>query len=194
MPKLKLYIACSLNGKIARADGSVDWLEEIPNPDKLDFGYEEFYDSVDTTIQGYSTYAQIISWGIPFPYAGKKNYVITRNPDRADTEYVEFISEDPVGFVRGLKAGEGSALETAKDIWLIGGGQVNTLFLNAGLIDELILFIMPVVLPDGIDLFSGGPYGIDLPGNATAISPMQLLKSRNWSNGVMELRYKSGYM
>ena len=68
---------------------------------------------------------------------------------------------------------------TGRDIWLIGGGKVNTLFLNAGLIDELILFVMPVVLPNGIDLFNGQP----------AESAFQLFDSRSWSNGVMELRY-----
>lgn len=81
MRKIKLYIATTLNGKIARSDGSVDWLESIPNPEKIDYGYSEFYNSVDTTIQGNNTYKQIISWGINFPYTGKKNYIFTKNKD-----------------------------------------------------------------------------------------------------------------
>ena len=56
----------------------MDWLESIPNPDKSDYGYSEFYNSIDTTIQGFNTYDQIIKWGIEFPYADKKNYVLTR--------------------------------------------------------------------------------------------------------------------
>lgn len=52
MRKIKLYIAISLNGKIAKANGDVEWLNSIPNPNKNDFGYSEFYHSVDTTIQG----------------------------------------------------------------------------------------------------------------------------------------------
>ena len=76
MKKLKLYIAISLNGKIAKPDGSVDWLNNIPNPDNSDMGYTDFFESVDTTIQGYKTYKQVIDWGIEFPYKGKKNYVI----------------------------------------------------------------------------------------------------------------------
>ena len=59
--KLILYIASSLNGKIADAEGRVDWLESMPNPDKLDYGYAEFYDSIDTTIQGNATYKQVMS-------------------------------------------------------------------------------------------------------------------------------------
>jgi len=45
MAKIISYIAMSLNGKIARTDGSVDWLEDIPNPDKSDFGYYAYYDN-----------------------------------------------------------------------------------------------------------------------------------------------------
>lgn len=79
MRKVKLYIACSLNGKIAAKDGSVNWLETIPNPDKTDYGYLEFQKTIDTTIQGYSTYKQIIDWGIDFPYKETKNFVFTRS-------------------------------------------------------------------------------------------------------------------
>lgn len=48
MRKIKLYTAISLNGKIAKSDGSVDWLHEIPNPDKTDHGYAEFYKSIES--------------------------------------------------------------------------------------------------------------------------------------------------
>ena len=47
MRKLKLYIATSLNGKIAASDGSVDWLESIPKPENSDYGYKKFYDAAD---------------------------------------------------------------------------------------------------------------------------------------------------
>jgi dihydrofolate reductase len=173
MRKLKLYIAASLNGKIARADGSVDWLEKLPNPDGSDYGYRSFYDSIDATIQGHTTYAQVLSFGIPFPYADKENYVITRSKTRQDTEHVHFISEDPVEWVRDFKTREG------KDIWLIGGGQVNTLMLNAGLIDELWIFIMPVILEEGIGLFE------HLPGERS----LSLLESKSYASGAVELRY-----
>ena len=96
MKKIKLYIATSLNGKIAKKDGSVGWLEAIPVPDGSDYGYNEFYTSIDTTIQGNATYQQIMSWGIEFPYKGKQNFVLTMNSDLEDTEHVQFISEDHI--------------------------------------------------------------------------------------------------
>jgi len=92
MRKIKLYIAASLNGKIATPDGSVQWLDTIPKPENGDFGYSKFYASVDTTIQGFSTYEQLMGWGIDFPYSEKKNYVLTRKQGLENTEFVEFIS------------------------------------------------------------------------------------------------------
>lgn len=174
MKKIKLYIATSLNGKIARIDGSVDWLESIPNPEKIDYGYSEFYDSIDTTIQGNNTYKQIISWGIDFPYVGKKNFVFTKNQNLENNENVEFISTNHIEFIQDLKNRKG------KDIWLIGGGKINTLFLNEGLIDEIYLFVMPIILSDGIEVFETFPKETQL----------KLLHTKSYSSGVTELQYK----
>jgi len=173
MRKIKLYIAMSLNGKIASKDGGVDWLEATPNPDKLDYGYQAFYDSVDTTIQGKATYQQIIDWGVEFPYKNTKNFVLTRNPNLANTEQVEFVSVNHISFIKQLKRYEG------KDIWLIGGGQVNTLLLNAGLIDEIRVFVMPIIIPDGIGLFEALP----------PQTKLQLLDTTTFPTGVVELKY-----
>ncbi len=173
MKKIKLYIATSLNGKIAKKDGSVDWLEAIPNPDKLDYGYMAFKETIDTTIQGYVTYSQILGWDIPFPYPNTKNYVLTRKQDIENTEHVEFISENHLEFIKKLKA------EAGKDIWLIGGGQVNTMLLNAGLIDEIQVFVMPILLSEGIALF-------ELLPKETAL---KLVDSKTYPTGVVELNY-----
>lgn len=173
MKKIKLYIACSLNGKIAEKDGSVDWLYVYNSDDEKDYGYEEFYKSIDTTIQGSSTYNQIIDWGIEFPYKDKKNFVITRKSDLADNEHVSFIKENHIEYIKSLKNGDG------KDIWLIGGGQINTMLLNAGLIDELQVFIMPIILQDGIDLFEGLPNRTDL----------KLLGAQHHKTGAVEMKY-----
>lgn len=174
MRKIKLYIAMSLNGKIARKGGEVDWLEAIPNPNQTDYGYEDFYKTIDCTIMGKKTYDQIMSWGIDFPYAGKKNYVLTKNTGVENTEHVEFLQSDIINKLRGIKEEEG------KDIWLIGGGKINSLLLEANLIDEIILFAMPVLLPDGIDLFGTFPKD----------KSIKLKSSKAYSSGVVELKYE----
>jgi len=173
MRKVILYIAMSLNGKIARKNGKVDWLESLPNPENTDHGYNELLQSVDTTIMGNSTYKQLISWGIEFPYKHKKNYVFTRNKSLSANENVEFISENHLDFIKTLKN------EPGKHIWLIGGGQLNTLFFNAGLIDEFRVFVMPVIIPDGIEIFELLPLERYLV----------LYDSVQYSSGAVELIY-----
>ena len=175
MRKVILYIATSLNGKIAKPDWNVGWLESIPNPDNSDYGYSEFYKTIDTTIQGNNTYKLILGWEISFPYSDKKNYVFTTQKDLQHNEDVEYISKDHVQFVKKLKSQEG------KDIWLIGGGKLNTLFLENKLIDEIHLHIMPIMLSDGVDVINVLPKDV----------PLLLLNSKTYSTGVVELKYKS---
>jgi dihydrofolate reductase len=175
MRKIILYIAQSADGKIARPDGGVDWLDTIPNPEKTDYGYACFYESVDTTIMGSSTYRKILDFNIPFPYTDKKNFVLTRQKPTEDHPFVEFIRGNE-GFFLDLKSGPG------KDIWLIGGARVNTWFLKHGLIDELFLFIMPVVIGNGIPLFEG-------IGQSVSLDPVS---TKSYKNGVLFLKYRLG--
>ncbi|MEM8780835.1 MAG: dihydrofolate reductase family protein [Cyanobacteria bacterium P01_G01_bin.49] len=174
MRKIKLYIAISLNGKIAKADGSVDWLDAMPKPDGSDYGYNEFYNSVDTTIQGYNTYKQILSWGIEFPYKGKRNYVLTSDASLEDNRDVTFVSANHIDFVKELKEMSG------QDIWLIGGGATNTALLNAKLIDEIYLYVMPIILNEGIDIFA--PLEND--------KSIELKHSKTYTTGVVEMIYQ----
>ncbi len=146
MRNLKLYSAMSLDGYIAGPNGELDWLEAAGD---LDYGYDDFYASIDTTLMGNATY-QVTLTVDTFPYPEKTNYVFTRSTPSPDTPHVRFISGDIAGFVGALKD------EPDKDIWLVGGGQINTIMLNAGLIDELILTVFPVVLGRGIPLFAPG--------------------------------------
>lgn len=142
MRKLILYIATSLDGKIARRDGAIDWL---PDPSSEDYGYQEFYDSIDTVIMGYNTYEVCLGLG-DWYYRDKASYIFSRHPDREVLPDVQLVTDDPVAFVRELKAREG------KDIWLVGGGEINTLLHDAGLIDEYILAYIPLILGEGIEL------------------------------------------
>jgi dihydrofolate reductase len=170
--KMILYSAISADGYIAKKDGSVSWLEQIPNPDKEDFGYAAFYDSVEITIMGHNTYRQIETFDGPFPYPDTKNYVITHRESMEENDNVSFISNEIPEFVKSLKR------NSKKDIWLVGGSQTNLLMLQNDLIDEVILFMMPIFIGDGIPLF-GSEYEV----------PLQLKQHEIYSNGVVEVRF-----
>jgi dihydrofolate reductase len=146
MRKVTLYTATSLDGLIAGPNDELDWLDAAGEAD--DYGYLEFYESIDSTLMGHATYKVTTSFG-EVPSQDKTNYVFTKGP-LPSAEHVEFISGDIASFVRTLKEKSG------KSIWLVGGGQINTVLLNASLIDEMILTVFPTVLGAGIPLFAPG--------------------------------------
>lgn len=174
MRKVKLYIAMSLDGKIADRQGAVDWLEQVPNPQNTDYGYSDFLRTIDTTIMGNDTYKEVLKLSPVFPYTEKTNYVLTRDSSLKDNDQVKYISEDPIDFIRNLKNTPG------KDLWLIGGGQVNTLLHTANLIDEYLVYLMPVVVGAGIPLFADSP----------ARQFLDLVRTETYSSGVTCLHYK----
>ena len=170
MRKIILYIAASIDGFIARSDGSTDWLEDF----KDDYGYEEFLGTIDTTIMGYRTYEQVLTFD-KFPYSDKLNYIITRKENESDSKYkINFLRPDQLEIIRRLKDVSG------QDIWLIGGGMTNSLFLQNGLIDEIRLFVMPVILGEGIALFSGHD----------SINNLKQYFSHSFNDGTIEIRYR----
>lgn len=174
MGKIILYSALSLDGFIAKPDGSVDWLHDPAfHIEGEDFGYKAFYEGVGTTLMGNNTYREILNMDIPFPYPETKNYVFSRFKDTKDTEYVQFAKEKILDFVPKVQA------ETQKDVWLIGGAQINGLLLKAGLIDQLILTIIPVIIGKGIPLFSGE----DLD------SKWKLKHSQTYANSFVQVVY-----
>lgn len=67
--KIKLYVASSLDGFIARKNGELDWLMEHPNPNQLDYGYAEFLNGIDTVLMGRKTYEEILAFDVEWPYA-----------------------------------------------------------------------------------------------------------------------------
>ncbi len=147
MPGVKLYIACSLDGFIAREDGSIDWLTEYENNPETDYGYSEFYTSIGTVLMGRKTYEQVLGFG-EWPYGERKAYVFTRQKEPLRREKnVEFVSGDIVEFVRQLRE------DTDQDIWLVGGSQLVKAFLKENLVRDLIIFVVPIILGGGIPLF-----------------------------------------
>ena len=149
--KIILYIAQSIDGYIAKPDGSLDWLEQHPNPDKLDYGYYSFYNSISTTIMGNSTYQEVLGFGVDWPYPDCKNYVVSKSPQlKIKTPNTYLLNDLSHATIKKIKA------ESKKDVWLIGGGKLIKSFLDLTAIDEMVITTIPVLLGDGIPLFERG--------------------------------------
>ena len=154
-PKTTVYIATSVDGFIARADGAIDWLEHDAGDD--DYGFHAFMASIDAIILGRATYQQVLGFGV-WPYKGKRVTVYSRTLGPDDTpehlrDQVEFSGLPPGELLDQLgRAG-------VAHVYVDGGKTVQS-FLAAGLIDELIISRMPILLGAGIPLF--GPLGGDV--------------------------------
>ena len=122
---------------------------------------------------GNKTYQQVLTFEGEFPYKDKENYVFTRNKVLEKDENVRFISSDIQTFVKNLKEQQG------KNIWCIGGGEVNKLLLQANLIDEMVLSIHPILLGKGLPLF---------PANYP-LSKWKLLKVTPFESGLVQIHY-----
>lgn len=174
MRKIVLYIATSIDGLIAGKNNDLSWLEEFPNPRQTDYGYQTFYQSIDTLIIGGNTYRAITAMDTPWPYGDKTTYLVSRTIDSdPGTPHVSVLGENWITEVKALKEQKG------KDIWIVGGGEVLKQLLEANLIDLMIISQFPVLLGDGVPLFKYPCIG----------SQWELSRGRYYSNGVVQSEY-----
>ncbi len=170
MGKIVYYVAASLDGYIADADGGVGWL---PEGDPDDYGYSDFYAGVDALVMGRRTYDQVLTFG-EWPYAGKPTYVFTSNPPADNPHGVEFVGASPTEFAQSVAARYSGA------VWLVGGANLAEQFRSAGLIDEYLVFVIPVILGRGVPLFGG-----DAPPTS-----LRLESAQTYDDGFVMLRYR----
>src|SRR5919199_5995017 len=96
MRKVVLFIASSLDGYIARPSGDIDWLFT-----DQDYGYSEFFASVDTVLMGRKTYEQVLTFD-EYPYQDVKSYVFSNNLNFQADKNVELVKEDSKNFIYNL--------------------------------------------------------------------------------------------
>jgi len=176
------YVAQSLDGYIAERDGGLDWLLKYDGEagadasQATDGDYDRFFARVGAVVMGSATYEFILAeeqgrW----PYEGTPCWVFTSRelpvPAGAD---VRFASGPVAPVHEQLRAAAGE-----RNVWIVGGGGLASDFAEAGLLDELLLTIVPVVLGDGLPAFA-----------RRLGQRLRLTGTRPFSNGMTELRYE----
>jgi dihydrofolate reductase len=172
MANVILYIATSLDSYIARKDGRVDWLSMVETSD-TDYGYADFYQSVDALVMGSRTYEQALGFG-DWPYPGKPSYVFTTRNLTSERKDVIFTSAKPDTVIREMDA------QGFTRIWLVGGAELTAVFLKFHLVDEYILSVVPTILGEGIPLF--------LP--PIPEEKLKLVELQQYPTGLVQLRYR----
>jgi dihydrofolate reductase len=179
--RVTIHMAASLDGYIARRDGSVDWLE---TSDRFEGGeamapesVAEFLRTIDCYVMGSRTYETALDFeakGLGWSYGETATYVLTRRELRRTRSTVEFYAGD----LRRLV--EERLKPSFRSIWFVGGGAVAGECLRRGLADELRYSILPILIGDGIAFFERLDRDVAL----------HLLEVKAYRSGVLALRYE----
>ena len=168
--KASVFIATSLDGFIARANGDLDWL---PPGGGEPHGYDEFMATVDALVIGRKTFETVLAFDT-WPYGEKPVFVLSTRALAAPPPgaVVEHMSGAPADIVSHLAA------RGIGHIYVDGGITIQR-FLQAGLIQRLIITRVPVLIGDGIPLFSALPRDIVVKHVAT----------RQYASGLVQSEY-----
>jgi dihydrofolate reductase len=171
-PRISAFVGVSLDGFLARRDGDVEWLKPY---EQIDHGYQAFLESVDTLVVGRRTYDFVLSMlaaGLPWPYAGKSCVVMTHRPVDGLHGERAFAGE-PLRLVQMLEP------EGARHLY-VDGGVVIREFLAQGLLDQLVVTVVPTLIGEGVPLFGGVRREAGLVFEAAVPFP----------DGAVQLRYR----
>jgi dihydrofolate reductase len=168
-PRCSVFIATSLDGYIARPDGTFDFLSIVESPNE-DYGFAEFFASVDALVIGRNTYETALAFP-EWPYAGKRCIVLTHR-ETPSVHGEQFFAGAPAALVDQL------ALTGAQRLYVDGGAVIRQ-FLADGLIDDLTLSIVPLLLGQGVALF-----GSEVPEQR-----LTLKSSQSYESGLVQLSY-----
>jgi dihydrofolate reductase len=189
--RTRYYCAASLDGYIAEADDTLAWLLDYegsfegdgaePGPMGEGGAYERFYEGVGALISGSTTYEFVLGHmdeDGDWPYKGKPYWVLSSRDlpvPEADQVDVRVFNATVADLHDEMIAAAGE-----RSLWVVGGGNVASQFADEGLLDEFTVTVVPVVLGAGKPLFDRR-----LPSG-----PMQLVGTRAFSSGMVELRYE----
>lgn len=180
-PRVTIHMAASLDGFIARRDGSVDWLETSDTFEGGDTltreSVAEFLRTIDCYVMGSRTYETALDFeakGLGWSYGDTPTVVLTRRTLRKTRSTVEFYSGDLGRLVaERLKP-------NFRSIWFVGGGEVSAECLRLQLADEVRYSIVPILIGDGISFFEGLDKEVAL----------HLLEATAYRSGIVALRYE----
>jgi dihydrofolate reductase len=178
--RVTIHMVASLDGFIARKDGSVDWLEtsdSFAGGDTMTPEFvAEFLRTIDCYVMGSRTYETALNFeakGLGWSYGDKPTFVLTSRDLRKTRKTVEFYSGELERLVdERLKP-------NFRSIWFVGGGEVSGACLRLGLADEVRYSIVPILIGDGISFFDRLDQDV----------PLHLVETKAYDSGMVALRY-----
>lgn len=143
MARVVFYGAMSLDGYLADKKDGLDWLYHQEGGELVP--YDVFYQAIDYTMMGRRTYEVVKrDAALETIYPEKENFVFSHTDLDVD-DNLQVVNEDPITFIQNLPS--------EKTIWVVGGGALLQPVIEAGLIEEWWIQIVPILLGEGVPLF-----------------------------------------
>jgi dihydrofolate reductase len=179
--RVTIHMVASLDGFIARKDGSTGWLEtgdEYPAGETLDAAYiADFLKSIDCYVMGSRTYETALGFvekGYGWAYGDKPVFVLTSRTLAKARDTIEFVAGDLAELI------EGRLRPAYRSIWVAGGGMLAGECLRRGLADEVRVTFAPVLIGEGIPFFAGLDKDVAL----------HLVEIKAYKSGMVALRHE----
>ena len=146
MALIRGYMAMSFDGYIADVNGGYGFLSRY---DGVDYGFAAFAGEIGTCVFGRTTYNQSRATpGDAWPFAGKRAVVVTSRPlDDPPAEVEVWTRGAGPDLVAHLRAATGG------DVWIVGGGRLQSAFFALDAMDRMEACVIPVLLGDGVPMF-----------------------------------------
>ncbi|MCP4504215.1 MAG: dihydrofolate reductase [Deltaproteobacteria bacterium] len=171
-----VYIATSLDGFVAWADHTLDWLNDFDTQGE-DMGYDAFVETIDVTVMGRGSFQTVHGFGTDWP-CKKPVVVMSRTLNEKDVpeaikEHVRVSALSPADVMAELA-------QNGKKRAYIDGGRLVQSFVRAGLVEDFIVTTVPVFLGDGLRLF--GPVDSDIH--------LELVDVKSFKCGMVQAHHK----
>jgi len=174
--KVSVFIATSLDGFIARTNGSINWLIAADEQDSSEgYGYQEFYDPIDCLIMGRNSMEKVIDFP-EWPYENKRVIVLSNTLVEVPAQHVdkfELYSGPLTELVKRLE------VDGCENLYIDGGKTIQS-FINNGLVTDITITTIPILLGDGLPLFGKIKQDIKLTH----------IETKSYSNGFVTSTYE----
>lgn len=173
MSRCRVFIASSLDGFIAGPNDELDWLDGHGEGDAEDT-FTPFMKQIGALLMGRRTYDVVCGFDAPWPYGETPVLVASSRPVEPKVPTVRGVSGDIHAVVAAAKEAAGD-----RDVYLDGGALIRAA-LDEGLVEELVVTMIPYILGDGVPLFAG----------VSKRKKLELVEGRPIGGGMVQLVYR----
>ncbi len=172
--RVRVFIASSLDGFIAGPDNDLSWLPTPSDEPGDEHGFDGFMAQIGAILMGRNTFDVASGFTGPWPYGDTPVLVATNRPLHSDVKTVQAVTGRIFDMLDSARKQAG-----VRDVYIDGGALIRQA-MDANLVDEICITIVPVVLGHGTPLFSG----------VANRKPLTWISTKSLKDGLVQSTYR----